>query len=397
MNSDDFENRLLDRRVQYCQFRIQQAISLIDDEIERLSRRLKIYNSQIFELGEKAQDLENQIRSAEISQDGYSRMRTADLKTILSKLKTRQNLEIQEIKEKYALEIESMQHDFANVLQSFNRHNSNFSSSDLKMFNESYNEREKMIQKEIEMYKSKIQTYNEAFQKKYEQQISFSNTNESSSFYADINSSVVLELTKTIEGRNKERYQSLMESKERMKECIEKMESMDREHKIKINNLTDQINSIEDEYQKLLSQLNDEQEVKITDLKNQLSKVETREKILSRAVHKLESENQKQLQKTKYELHKMESSNFKQTSTFSNLDNSQDTMSYYKRLKTLKAEMKQLMKKLHLKEEKLREKREENQALKREIGELKHEIRFTGRMVGSVFPYRTLKRKNDFF
>ena len=91
MNSNDFENRLLDRRVQYCQFRIQQAISLIDDEIERLSRRLKIYNSQIFELGEKAQDLENQIRSAEISQDGYSRMRTADLKTILSKLKTRQN------------------------------------------------------------------------------------------------------------------------------------------------------------------------------------------------------------------------------------------------------------------------------------------------------------------
>ena len=46
LDYDDSGKRILNRRAQYFQFRIQQAISLIDDESGRLLQRLKMYNSR---------------------------------------------------------------------------------------------------------------------------------------------------------------------------------------------------------------------------------------------------------------------------------------------------------------------------------------------------------------
>lgn len=396
MNYDELENKLLDRRVQYCQFRIQQAISLIDDEIGRLSQRLKIYNYQIIECRDKSQELDIQIKSAEISQDGFYRMRTADLKTHLSRLKAYQCQQIQEVKQKHALEVESMQHDFENILRNFNHQSQNFNNNDFETYNQKYINQEKMIQKQIEIYRSKVQTYREAIQQQQLEYNSESNLNDDSSFYEETNSPVISELMKTIEERNRERYQGLIDSKKKLAECIEKIESMDRQHKLKINNLTEQINSIEDEYEKQLSQLSEKHEIKMISLKNHLSEAEKRERTLSRAVNKLEAENQKQLKISKIELQTMQNSQFKKRSSSLNEDlildnNLQKSGNYYRQLKNLKSDIIQLAKKLRLREEELREKRGENQILKRVIGEVKHEIRFSRRMVGSVYPYFSKK------
>lgn len=385
MNFDDSGKRVLDRRVQYCQFRIQQALSLIDDEIERLLKRYRIYNSQIIECKEKIQDLENQIKSAEISQDGFYRMRTADLKTYISRLKARQFQQISEIKQNYALEVESMQRDFETILRNFNHSSNGLSTNDLNL----YKQKEKAILNDIEIYKSKIQTYREALQQQEKEFNSFSNVNETDVFYEEINSPIILELSKTIEERSKERYQSLIDSKNKLRECVEQIESMDRQHKLKINELADQISSIEGEYHKLFSQLSEKHEIKMMNLKKHLLEAEKREKVLAKAAHKLESENQRQLKNTKIELQKMEELNIKSTSKSlkNSLDDSQGSNNYYNQLKDLKSDIKRLLKKLHIREEELKEKREENQALKREIGSLKHNIRFSGRMVGSMYPY----------
>lgn len=387
LDNDDSGKRILNRRAQYCQFRIQQAISLIDDEIGRLLQRLKMYNSQILEYKDKFQDLENKIQSAKISQDGFYKMRTADLKTSISRLKARQFQQIQEIKQSHSLELESMQRDFETILRNFNKRNASISANDIKMLNQKYLEQEKAIQNEIDIYKSKIQTYNEAIQKQEKQMNS--TLDETDNFYEEINSSVVLELTRTIEERSKERYQSLIDSKSKLKECVEQMETMDRQHKLKINELADEISSIDNEYHKTLSELNEKHEIQIINLKNHLSEAEKREKVLTKAAQKLELENQKQLKNTKMELLKMEE-NIKFKKTSKSLNDSQDS-NYYNQLKELKSDLKSLLKKLRAREEQLKEKREENQVLKRKIGSLKHDIRFSGRMVGSVYPYRSFK------
>lgn len=387
LDYDDSGKRILNRRAQYCQFRIQQAISLIDDEIGRLLQRLKMYNSQILEYKDKFQDLENKIQSAKISQDGFYKMRTADLKTSISRLKARQFQQIQEIKQSHSLELESMQRDFETILRNFNKRNASISANDIKMLNQKYLEQEKAIQNEIDIYKSKIQTYNEAIQQQEKQMNS--TLDETDNFYEEINSSVVLELTRTIEERSKERYQSLIDSKSKLKECVEQMETMDRQHKLKINELADEISSIDNEYHKTLSELNEKHEIQIINLKNHLSEAEKREKVLTKAAQKLELENQKQLKNTKMELQKMEE-NIKFKKTSKSLNDSQDS-NYYNQLKELKSDLKRLLKRLRAREEQLKEKREENQVLKRKIGSLKHDIRFSGRMVGSVYPYRSFK------
>lgn len=365
--------RLFDRRVQYCQFKIQSSVSLIDDEIDRLSQRLLLYKSQVYELQDKAQDLDNQIETARISKEGFYRIQYADYSTTFAQIRARHLQEIRELKEYHSTEFIQVQQQFDEILQNIKNSNSGPLS-----LNRNQAEQMEFLDREIEKVKSQINSYQEAIQEQTKiNEINLSQIPDTT--YQSINSPVILELNRLIEERQKERYKVLEDSKTKLNECLETLQSMSRQHSINVRTLTDKIRNLDKEYQITIQKLSENQEIAMTKLNKELADAEFRDKKLTKTINKLERGNQKQLRDTKQQLLALENHQIP-------VNNSKELEEYNREKKELKTSVSRLLKKLGVNESLLKEKRNENQQLKREIGDVKHEIRFVGRKAGQRSP-----------
>ncbi|OHS93610.1 hypothetical protein TRFO_40099 [Tritrichomonas foetus] len=362
----DSPNRLLDRRIQYCQFRIQQSLSLYDAEITRLDQRLNLYKSQIIENRDKIIELENRITEQSISIDGYHRIRNADTNTNISKIKARHYYEIQEMRQQFASDIQNLQQNFEITLNNINTSKTTQNAEYLIQ-----------IQKETENLKDQIKSYKDAMQK-FNISQSIHDDEDESVLQEWENSSALNELRRAIENRSKERYESLFHSKNKLNECVDKLDEITRQHAVQVKGYLEQLNTIEEQYQTSIRKLNEKHEIKIISLKKQLKETDKRANILFKAAHRLGEENKRQLYDTKHDLENMKNNTSAINGESSFLDDGISSTAKSK-LGELKSDIARLLKKLRVKEEELLRKRSENETIKREIGRINHEIKFLNR------------------
>ena len=364
MNESTSTKAFLNRQVQSFQFKIQQKLILYDEEIERLSNRLNMTKSQVHTEKERIDQLDREISNAHEYKDGELRRKTATFNALLAQAKANYHSQLQAIQSQHMEEITELQNDFEAQLQRFPKTNDANTISSMKQ-----------IEDQIEQYREKIESYKtqtikmQKENEKYES--SFANPDESiDGENLAIDFSPIEKLQNLIRQRQAERYDNLTQSKQKLSQCIELLETMTNDHLRNISEKQQQIREIEEDYNLNLQRIEEKHRTSMELLKVQLSETEKRTRILLRAAKHLGSTNHKQMMEAIHELDVKKQKSFEITD--------KDVLEGDERMQreTLKKEINKLKRVLKRREDELQQLQLDNQEIKREIWRLKHELKF---------------------
>lgn len=351
-------SQLYDRKVKYCQFRIQEAICLHDDEINRFANRLNQYKSLIHEAKEKIDTLTRQIQEEAESKQGERKRRQAELNVGIARIKASHHQSLQDLQKQQAEEIELIQEDFENSLNAL-KQTSTFRSS--KQIQD--------VEAEIQKVRTQVETYKTETAKVEQKSIIIENNQNDQ--YEGMNLEVINQLQQLIQTRAAERFESLRQSKEKLSQCVETIEGMIRQHTIQVGELQNKLHELDERYEVDFQRLEEKQQYELQLLKNHLSEAQKRTNRLLNAAKKLDYENQKQLRETIKDLDNMKQKCFTITEDAIGVDEQK-----LKQLKDLHSEIPRLKRNQKKLDEILSDKRAENEELRRDIGKFRHMIRF---------------------
>ena len=110
MNVESSPKSYFDRQIQSFQFKIQQKLTLWDEEIERLSNRLNMTKSQIHYEKQRIEQLDREISNAIEYKDGEARQKTASFNAIIARAKANYHAQLQSMQTQHMEEITQLQH-----------------------------------------------------------------------------------------------------------------------------------------------------------------------------------------------------------------------------------------------------------------------------------------------
>ena len=358
MENIEPNSQIYDRKVKYCQFRIQEAICLHDDEINRIANRLNQYKALIHETKEKIDNLSRQIEEEKESKQGERKRRQAELNVGIARIKASHHQSLQDLQKQQAEEIEMIQDDFENSLNTLKQTTSFRSSKQIQD-----------IESEIQKVRTQVEAYKSETAKVEQKSIIIENN--SNNQYEGMNLAVIDQIQQLIQTRTAERFESLRQSKEKLSRCVETIEDMIRKHTIYVGELQNKLHEIDETYEIEFQRLEEKQEYEMQLLKSHLSEAQKRTNRLLNAAKKLDYENQKQLRETIRDLDGMKQKCYAISEDAIPIDEQK-----LKQLKDLKSEIPRLKRNQKKLDEILADKRAENEELRRDIGKFKHMIRF---------------------
>ncbi|EAX95629.1 hypothetical protein TVAG_047270 [Trichomonas vaginalis G3] len=349
----------LERQVKNIQFRIQQKISIADDEIERFSEVLTQYKSEIVRKEKELERIQGKIDSLTQIKDGEKRRMQVDHQMRLSQMTLNHQLFIQKLREEQENEINRIQDEFGTKLENI----SNLIDGRLER---SY----KSVEKEIEMLRNTIDvnaaTLSRTNRKKDNLDI------ETKDHCNTINNGVILQLRSYAQKCNNERANNLLMSRAKLQECVAQIEDMEKEHITALNDRKNALEHIDKQYEKELASLAQQHNHKILMLSGHLTETQKRMQILRKAAHNLEQSNEQQLHETMKEIDMMPSP----------VQNDQDYEILGEEQKNgeeLEKKRSILKMELRKKEELLDEVRNENSKIRKDIAAVSHQVRMGAR------------------
>jgi hypothetical protein len=179
-----------------------------------------------------------------------------------------------------------------------------------------------------------------------------------------------------IRQRNSERFQNLQDSKTKLAACVETLDTMVKSHGLAVAERRRTLKEIEQKYQADLVKLEERHRPKLARLAQRLEDTQARTNTLLRAAHHLEHTNQKQLKATLKDLDAI------RRKALMRAEGEMATQEDGKRLEAQRVELVRLQRVMVGKEERLVEARQGNQALKKELWRVRHDLKFrvgTGR------------------
>jgi len=345
-----------DRQVKSLQFKIQQEIVLLDDEIERLSGRLSMRKSEIIQEQQILDSINREIESEKrISEGKKKRIRISKSLEKAQIVSSHQQV-IQNIKKDQTIEIEELQNRFEKELE-FISQNSNSKTK----------EKLRNISKEIDTLRDTTMTNSIALSKFHKKKDPIGV--ETTSYCLGINNGLIMHLRSMVEQLNDDRVDGLKKSYEQIEECVNYLEELDKEHNQLVKEKNVLIKNIDNKYENDVKRLTQHHDHSIRMLRGHLLEAEKRSQTLKKAAQKLEESNEKQLRETIKEIDMM-----KYTGIFGNVNN--DKGDDRINLKTLQEQLNKSIKELEMRDFGLSKLREENNLLKKRIMQIKHEIRF---------------------
>jgi chromosome segregation ATPase len=289
--ADRGEAARVDRRIQYCHFRIQQAISLCDDELERLTNRLTQLKSDILTTRMQIGDTDRQIAELRDAREGDSRRRRASLEVSLSRMRSAHYQRAHDLQHTQAAEIERLQTDFEAAFASHAQ-----TSQELLQGEEA----------DLDCQAQKIEAHLELLKGQIESVVAEDESAKEP--YEEVNSAVLEELQVMLQSRVEERLANLSQSKAKLGQCIDVIERMERDHKVQVDELRSRIQARDERYQSDLDAIRTREDFKVARLKHQLVDIEAKLAKLAKAARHLTHDNQAQLQQTMSEIDRLKTS-----------------------------------------------------------------------------------------
>ena len=347
----------LDREVKKIQFRIQQEISLTDDEIQRMSEQLTEYKSEIVRKEKTLDKLQRDINEKMAAKDGRTKRNTVNQKMQFAQIQSDYHLYLQNLKKQQEEEISKLQDDFEEKLILFQNST-----------NDSIERKYQQVDKEMEELRSQISIHSTIVSKRT--RVKDPIQAETRAHCETLNNNLILELRQIIQNKNQERAENLRQSKEKLMQCVETIEDIDKEHDREVQDRRKALEHLDRMYDKELRKLAQAQEHKLLMLKGHLLEAEKRTQILRRAAHKLEQSNEQQLHETMKEIDMM---HIQDTSK----SDYQQMLKEQEKGNMLNQKKAELAQKLREREQVLEKTRAENSQVKKDIAQVRHIIKFT--------------------
>ena len=354
----------LERQIQGFQFKLQQAIAIRDEEIDRLAETLVLYKSKIVELQNQIQMIDHEMEVVKERKDSNVKCDKAEIEAKIA-LKKRQHHQIkQRIQEEQAHEIDVLQDQFAQQLESLQGEAS-----------PAYIEQLQNIEKSKANTIKMLEQFNNAIQ-----EMDDSNESEISLSAEEIErrDKRIQDLQEIVRLRNEERLESLRESKTKLEECMEMIENMNDEHERAVVNMKTKISEMDNRYVAEVSRMKEDHKALIMVQKAKLEKANNQYQRLRKALKTLKAGHQSQLKQSINEMNNVRSAFSQSAPASCGIENADP-----QRMKDIeKNKLKLLNSKtiIRQKEESLNRVRQENQRLKQEIGKIRHQLEYSYRI-----------------
>jgi hypothetical protein len=180
----------------------------------------------------------------------------------------------------------------------------------------------------------------------------------------------IANLQDMIKQRNTERFQNLQGSRMKLASCVETLDTMVRSHSLAVAERRRTLEEIEQKYEADLAKLEERHRPKLARLAQRLGDTQARTNTLLRAAHHLEHTNQRQLKATLKDLDAMRRKGEMMG------EGEMMTPEDLQRVEARKAELLRLQRLLSQKEVRLVEARQTNEALKKELWRVRHNLKY---------------------
>jgi phage host-nuclease inhibitor protein Gam len=348
---------VLDRQIESFQFRIQQTLSLHDDELDRLSSHLNTVKSEILDAKERIQELTREIEDARELKSGDGKRRNATLSAAVAKSRALHHQRLQEIQTAQTADIDAEQRVFESGMD------------DIKAYSRGKrSDATAEIEREIAKIQARIESYREATAKLVDLDETISG--DLVQDLQIIDQGVIEELQSVVRQRNQERFNNLQQSKDKLAECVTVLDEMSRSHSLEVADRRRNLRDIQQKYEANLAKIEEHHGPRMTRLQQQLSDVQKRHQVLLRAAHHLEQSNQRGLKETITRLDSMKRQCL--MTTDAPLLQKGDLAA----LEARKKEVAHWTSLLLNQNDRLQAARRDNETLKRDLWRLQHELRF---------------------
>lgn len=353
------DSRVADRQIQELQYKIQQKIILYDEQINKYTQTLSMLKSSIVEKRRQIQYIDDHIVRLTDNNESSKTKRVISLQSQISKLQVNHAQFVQKLQEQQAAQIEKMQKDFQGNLSLLT------STAELNASNA-----EKLMA-EIDIARENLEclktTLVEA--KAYKDSV-VDMTMKNLATVHRVDTRLIDELKKTIENRNQERIKHLMNSKQKLAQCCDLLEELERNQEVARQQRREKLKTVDDNYLKIKDALIRDREI---EKKNEQHRLDMARKLISKlnlAATALNDQHQNSLRNTIIQLDE------EKLTRQSKIRKGIKGLEIINEVASLKESIESKKKLLKQREKLLSKHRTENNELHSMLQDLKHRLRY---------------------
>ncbi|OHT04935.1 hypothetical protein TRFO_27434 [Tritrichomonas foetus] len=277
----------LDRRLEQFQFKVQQQINITDDQLNRISAYYQTLQKDLTDYQDKLNRLNIRATQIEHTKKGRVNCKSAEKKTKASRLINDHEKRLKELSEYYQKQKEVMREDFENTYEEID-----------KMAQQRANDKVKPLEVEIKKTINLINKLNDvATQNKN------MNNSEDEAIEQDVGNAHELEMQRIanleakLEDHNKYRLEMLVEEKNRLTECVNLLEDMERNHITEMEHLKIDLDNIDVKYREQVKARKSKQHKETSKIKRAIQDAEQQVKSLQKSLHRTEKRQREEMQK----------------------------------------------------------------------------------------------------
>ena len=353
----------LNRQTRLFQFKIQQAIEIKDDELDRLEAYLGRVKIQVCDAQEQLAQIERDISQARSMRKASREAEVMNLQIQLANRNRVNKERLQDLHEQQEMEKYQISAAFESSLRTLSETN----QSGLK-------ERKDDIQRKIDQAHDVIDKYRQDLQTAKElEAIEEQKAREREQENYEIQVKTIAQLQSVVEIKNQERVTNLVRSKQKLSDCMAAIETMQEHHDLDVRERHRVLDDLDTVYQNQLRQLRSEHRQQMALLITRKSDIKKKLTLVQGSFRKKQETTRSEMKQNQAEFHYVQQQlSASQPVTFDEKNSRREQ----RKCDKLRSEVLEAQKVLAAKVEQLRKARETNSDLRRRIGVAKHQYQY---------------------
>ena len=351
----------LAKRCEIFRKKLEQNLMVADMQIGQLKDYQTNLQAEILELKDKLYRFNNQIEQEKELRKGRKQRRRLKHEAQMANLKSEFQSQISNLQQQQVHEIEALQKDFEESLEKIQKDD----KTQIEKLEKMYNQQISVLEKSLE------RTGNSLTQ-------SFDSDDLEKSVEEETNAIMekrIDELQQQIKEKQEERAKNLQLSKEKLSNCVQKIEEDENEHKEKLLDLKEKLDKNEENFQEKVKELKDEYQKTIPKLKNFLKEKQIRYRKVKKQVHDSRETHGQELMTLMKETDRVKSEllYYQRTSTFNSIAATTRNDNDLKQSIEINTQLGELQRQIKEKENQLIAEQNLNSELKKNIARLRFE------------------------
>ena len=275
-------SNVLDRRIEHFQHKVQQNITLADDEIQRLSQDLQTLQGEIVEVKDQISKVNTQLNQAEQASKGKIQRKIAKGQLKVANVKIKNENIIKEIVEKHRIDMNALQNDYQNSLAQLEvwaakRETQRTAALDAAL---------KQITEQTNQTRSTMTTI---------ERTAVDDAGAEMEDLQTIENNRLTRLERLVKAKNNERLNSLLAAKARLSDCVTTLEEMERNHSLTMSSYQGKLSSLDANYEQVVKRMQETCSREVETLKRKLLEIQRKDESMRDMIDKIQHNQKRQM------------------------------------------------------------------------------------------------------